>query len=79
MWCTPPSEYVPAILRLIGEHHRGAKPPFVGIVDLNATRRATQPSFLGFDWQTFDAETFTWAFRGEAYLESLKGLKPDQR
>ena len=79
MWCTPPSEYVPAILRLIGEHHRGAKPPFVGIVDLNATRRATQPSFLGFDWQTFDAETFTWAFRGEAYIESLKGLKPDQR
>ena len=75
MWCNPPNDQLPAVLRLVGDYHRGPKPPLVGVADLYATRRATHPGFLGFDWQSFDVETFSWRFDGEAYVERLKAMK----
>lgn len=76
LWCNPPNDQLATILRLVGDYHRGPKPPVVGIADLHATRRATHPDFLGFDWQAFDIETSAWRYDGDAYLERLKGLKP---
>ena len=75
MWCNPPSDRLPSVLRLLGEYHRGARPPTVGVVDLRATRRAMQPTFCAFDWRSFDIESFAWRFEGEVYVERLKGLK----
>jgi len=76
MWCNPPNEQLPSVLRLIGDCHRGPKPPVIGVADLHATRKATHPGFLGFDWQSFDVANSAWRFEGEAYLDRLKGLKP---
>lgn len=74
IWCNPASDRQASVLRFVGECHRGEKPPAVGIVDLEGTRRATQPAFCGFDWKSFDSETFSWGFEGESYLERLKGI-----
>ena len=76
IWCNPPSDHLPAVLRLLGDHHKGAQPPVVGVMDLHATRKAMHPSFCGFDWQSFDVGTSAWRFDGEAYVERLKALKP---
>ena len=76
IWCNPPNEQLPSVLRLIGDCHRGPKPPVIGVADLHATRKATHPGFLGFDWQSFDVANSAWRFEGEAYLDRLKGLKP---
>ena len=45
-------------------------------MDLEGTRRATQPAFCGFDWKSFDSETFSWGFEGESYVERLKDIGP---
>ena len=78
IWCNPPSDQLPAMLRLINEFHRGTKNPRFGVIDLGATRRLAQPAFVGFDWGAFDPEDLTWRFEGEAYLEGLKGLAPSR-
>ncbi len=73
IWCNPPSDRIPEIMRLIGEYHSGPSPPSFGIVDLKATRQTSRPAFCGFDWQTFDASDLSWQFSGEDYIEKLKG------
>ncbi|HLB66864.1 MAG TPA: hypothetical protein VJN63_00065 [Thermoplasmata archaeon] len=75
VWCNPPSDQLATVLRLVGEYHRGLKPPLVGVMDLHATRRATHPAFCGFDWQSFDAEASAWRFDSDLYIERLKGIK----
>lgn len=74
VWCNPPSEELPTILRLMKEYNRGPKPPIFGIIDVKATRELAQPKFCGFDWRAFDPVNLKWRFDGEQYVERLKEI-----
>jgi len=72
IWCSAPGERLPAILRIVREYHTGPEPPVLGITDIKATRQLAQPSFCGFDWRSFEPESLSWRFDGDAYIERLK-------
>ncbi|MFQ6129133.1 MAG: hypothetical protein ACE5QW_09565 [Thermoplasmata archaeon] len=74
VWCNPPSEELPFILRLMREYNRGPEPPVFGIIDVKATRELAQPEFCGFDWRSFDPVNLSWRFDGEKYVERLKEI-----
>lgn len=74
VWCNPPSEQLPLILRLVRGYHRGPEPPVFGIIDVKATRKLAQPEFCGFDWRAFDPVNLSWRFDGEKYVERLKEI-----
>lgn len=74
VWCNPPSEDLPTILRLMKEYNRGPEPPVFGIIDVKATRELAQPEFCGFDWRAFDPVNLSWRFDGEDYVETLKEM-----
>ncbi len=72
IWCNPPGNQLPTILRLLGDFHNGSSPLMLGFVDLHATRQTAKPAFCGFDWQMFDPSNLTWRFKGKDYIEKLK-------
>lgn len=74
IWCNPPSNQLPSILRLMGDHHSDHSSALFGIVDLHATRQTAEPAFCGFDWRNFDPSNLRWQFRGENYIENLKAI-----
>jgi hypothetical protein len=79
VWCNPPSEELPSILRLMKEYNRGPEPPIFGVIDVKATRELAQPEFCGFDWRAFDPVNLNWRFDGEEYVERLKEISAQRK
>jgi hypothetical protein len=72
VWCSAPGERLPSILRIVQEYRTAPEQPVLGITDIEATRQLAQPDFCKFDWRSFEPESLSWRFDGDAYIERLK-------
>lgn len=74
--CFLPASQLLGLVKVVGDFHRGSRPPTIAIQDEKVMWNLFQTPFCKVDWTMFDPSERRWRFPIGAYMDQVQGLRP---